>query len=125
MAINPMPDPEHAIGPRDRSPLPDDYEVAPGIVINDKVRRGRPRVVGTRITVAEIVDRLVHQRTPEEIIASWPLLTREDIEHAAHYAVALVTVIDWRTAARVYPDFLQGMAKAVRAAAGDFGDDEW
>ena len=127
MAINPKPNPEHAIGPRDRSPLPDDLEIAPGIVVNPAVRHGKPRFVGTRLTVAEVLTKLRAGQTWGEITYSWPLLTDEDIRRALTYAAALADAISVPVALRTYPAFTEVLRKALRDndPAPTADDEDW
>jgi uncharacterized protein (DUF433 family) len=58
-----------------------------GVIQSDpNVMMGKPVVVGTRITVESILDKLASGETPEQILAAHPHLTREAIAAALAYA---------------------------------------
>ena len=67
-----------------------DTTIAPGIAVNPARRRGRPTLVGTRITVEEVMSKLAADWSIEEILDPWPHLTREQILQAIAYATQLV-----------------------------------
>jgi uncharacterized protein (DUF433 family) len=48
--------------------------------------RGKPRIKGTRIPVSLILGYLAAQKTPDQIIAEFPDLTREHIGACLDYA---------------------------------------
>jgi uncharacterized protein (DUF433 family) len=50
------------------------------------VLRGKPRITGTRIPVSLILGYLAANKGPEEIIAEFPDLTREQIAACLDYA---------------------------------------
>ncbi len=56
------------------------------ISINPSVRFGKPCIVGTRITVGDILSWLSHEMTHEEIIQDFPELETADILAALAYA---------------------------------------
>lgn len=56
------------------------------IVHTPGVRFGKPRVEGTRITVADILGWLAGGMSEDAILADYPGLTREDIREALAYA---------------------------------------
>jgi uncharacterized protein (DUF433 family) len=56
------------------------------IVSTPDVLSGKPRVEGTRIPVALILGYLAAGKTPAEVIAEFPDLTREDIAACLDYA---------------------------------------
>jgi len=67
-----------------------DIAIAPGIVINPGRRRGKPTLVGTRITVEEVLSKLAADWSIDEILDAWPHLTREQVLQAIAYAEQLV-----------------------------------
>ena len=50
------------------------------------VLRGKPRIKGTRIPVSFILGYLAADKSPEQIIAEFPDLTREQIAACLDYA---------------------------------------
>jgi len=56
------------------------------IVIDPHVRFGRPVIIGTRISVYDILGWYASGMTMEEIIADFPELTKEHITAALAYA---------------------------------------
>ena len=52
------------------------------IISDPKVMFGKPVIAGTRITVEHILRCLAAGETPDEIVADYPPLTREDIKAA-------------------------------------------
>ena len=60
------------------------------IEINPAILTGKPIIRGTRISV-ELIMKLVAQRwTDEQILQEYPVLKKEDIQEALHYAEMLV-----------------------------------
>lgn len=59
------------------------------ISTNPKICHGRACIRGTRVMVSVILDNLAAGHTPEEIIHSYPSLTREGIEASIRYAADL------------------------------------
>ena len=57
-----------------------DQELLERITLNPKVMAGKPVIKGTRLTVEYILNLLAHGSTPEEILAEYEGLTREDIQ---------------------------------------------
>lgn len=51
--------------------------------------KGRACVKGTRIMVSTVLDNLAGGLSPEEIVRSYPPLTREDVQACISYAAAL------------------------------------
>jgi len=51
--------------------------------------KGRACVKGTRIMVSMVLDNLADGLAPEEIMRSYPPLTREDVQACIAYAAAL------------------------------------
>ena len=56
------------------------------IVSSPDVLGGKPRINGTRISVAMILGFLAAESTPDEIIEEYPGLTREQISACLDYA---------------------------------------
>jgi uncharacterized protein (DUF433 family) len=56
------------------------------VVSDPKVMMGKPVIVGTRITVELILEKLAAGETPEQILESHPRLTREAIQAALAFA---------------------------------------
>ena len=55
------------------------------IVCNDSVRGGKPVVQGTRIGVHDIVGLIVNGATPDDVVRSFPDLTRAQIYECLSY----------------------------------------
>lgn len=53
---------------------------------NPRVMGGKPCIRGLRVTVGMIVGQIGAGRTPEELLAEYPYLEREDILEALRYA---------------------------------------
>ena len=60
-------------------------EIAPRIIIDEKVLFGQPVIKGTRVPVDLIIAKLAGGMTYEEVMAEYDL-TREDILAALDYA---------------------------------------
>ena len=58
------------------------------ITITPGVRSGKPCIVGTRITVYDILEYLAGGMTEDEILEDFPSLTREHIRAALAFAAA-------------------------------------
>jgi uncharacterized protein (DUF433 family) len=58
------------------------------ITIVAGVRGGKPCILGTRITVYDIIEYLAGGMSEDQIIADFPLLAREDIRAALSFAAA-------------------------------------
>ena len=56
------------------------------IVSDPHIHMGKPVIVGTRITVELILEKLAAGETIEQLLAAHPRLTREDIQAALAYA---------------------------------------
>jgi uncharacterized protein (DUF433 family) len=50
---------------------------------------GKPAIKGTRIPVEMILEHLAFGRTIEQVLVSWPLLTRDDVLAALAYSNSL------------------------------------
>jgi uncharacterized protein (DUF433 family) len=59
------------------------------ITVNPLVCKGRACVRGTRIMASVVLDNLAAGLSPEEIMRSYPPLSREDIQACVAYAAAL------------------------------------
>ena len=60
-------------------------EIAPGIIVDEKVRFGKPVIKGTRVPVDLILGKLAGGMTYEQVMAEYDL-TKEDILAALLYA---------------------------------------
>lgn len=58
------------------------------ITITPGVRSGKPCIIGTRITVYDILEYLAGGMTEDEILADFPSLRREHIRAALAFAAA-------------------------------------
>jgi uncharacterized protein (DUF433 family) len=56
------------------------------ITFNPEVMGGKPCIRGLRVTVGTIVGLMASGHTPEDILAAYPYLEREDIYEALAYA---------------------------------------
>ena len=56
---------------------------------DERICHGQPCIVGTRIPVSVVLDNLAAGLTLDEISASYPSLTREDVQAAVAYAAEL------------------------------------
>ncbi len=56
------------------------------VVSDPRVMMGKPVIVGTRITVELILEKLAAGETPEQILESHPRLRREAIQAALAFA---------------------------------------
>ena len=56
------------------------------ITVDPLVCHGKACVKGTRVMVSVVLDNLAENLSADEILASYPSLTREDIEAAIGYA---------------------------------------
>ncbi len=61
------------------------------ISIDPAVHHGDPCIKGTRVSVSGIVGSIADGDTAEQILASYPQLTREDVQAALHYAAEAVS----------------------------------
>ena len=62
------------------------------ITVDPHVCHGRPCIRGTRIMVSVVLDNLAAGVPPEEILASYSALQREDIQTLLEYAAELARV---------------------------------
>jgi len=56
------------------------------ITINQEIRFGKPCIIGTRITVSDILQWLASGMTYEEIMQDYPLIKKEHIFAALNFA---------------------------------------
>ena len=56
------------------------------IAIDPKIRFGKPYLKNTRITVADVLDRMASGMSSEEILADFPELTLEQLTACLDYA---------------------------------------
>ena len=59
------------------------------ITIDPNVCHGKPCILGTRIWVSLIVDNLAAGATDDEILESYPSLTKDDVKAALAYAAEM------------------------------------
>lgn len=77
----------------------DTTELVARVVTDADVCGGMPRIRGTRLPIAVILDGLGEGLTPEQIVDHFPYLGIEDIRAAAVYAAELARERVWRIAA--------------------------
>lgn len=61
------------------------------IVSDHKIMLGKPVIKGTRITVELILNKLSAGESVNDIIASYPHITKEDVMAAIDYAAAVIS----------------------------------
>ena len=60
------------------------------ISVHPNICHGQPCFTGTRIMVYLVLELLEAGETPEQILASYPQLTKDHIQAALHYAAELI-----------------------------------
>lgn len=60
-------------------------EIAPRIVVDQKIRQGKPIIAGTRVSVDLVIERLASGITAEEVMQEYDL-SKEDVLAALAYA---------------------------------------
>ena len=75
-------------------------EAFPRITFDPSVMGGKACIRGLRVTAGTVVGLLAAGRSAEEILAAYPYLEREDIDHSLAYAA-------WRLEEREVPLSLQ------------------
>ena len=60
------------------------------IISNPKIMMGKPTIVGTRITVESILERLAAGESQEQILEANPRLSPEDIRAALAFAAQVL-----------------------------------
>lgn len=68
------------------------------IAIDAEVCAGRPRIRGTRIEIAILLDGLAEGLTPEQLIDHYPQLSKDDVRAALAYAAELSRETVYRVA---------------------------
>lgn len=56
------------------------------ITVDPEVRFGKPCIVGTRIAVSDILEKLAHGMTEDDILSEWDYLTPIQIRSCLAYA---------------------------------------
>ena len=74
-------------------------ELLSRVTVTPEVCAGKPRIRGTRIYIAIILDALAEGLTPEEIVDHYPSLEIDDIRAASAYAAELARENVWKVAA--------------------------
>ena len=59
------------------------------VTVNPEVCHGQACITGTRVMVSVVLDNLAASVPEDEVLASYPSLTREDIQAAIGYAAEL------------------------------------
>lgn len=59
------------------------------VTVNPEVCHGQACITGTRVMVSVVLDNLAARVPVDEVLASYPSLTREDIQAAIGYAAEL------------------------------------
>lgn len=65
-------------------------EIAPRISVDEKIRFGKPVIIGTRVPVDLIIGKLAGGMTYEEVMAEYEI-TREDILAVLDYAAKILS----------------------------------
>jgi uncharacterized protein (DUF433 family) len=60
------------------------------ITSNPEIMGGKPCIRGMRVTVGMIVEAIAVGRTPDQLLADFPYLEKEDIREALTFAARLV-----------------------------------
>ncbi len=62
------------------------------IAVSREVMHGKPRIIGTRVTVVQVLDLLASGKTPAEIISPdyYPDLTEADVRACIAYASQMI-----------------------------------
>jgi uncharacterized protein (DUF433 family) len=68
------------------------------IAIDADVCGGRPRIRGTRLEIAILLDGLAEGLTPEQLIDHYPQLSKDDVRAALAYAAELSRETVYRVA---------------------------
>lgn len=70
-------------------------ETAPGVVVDQGVRFGKPVIRGTRVPVHLVISKLAGGMKPEEVAEEYEI-TLEEIQAALSYAASVLAVTDTR-----------------------------
>jgi len=73
-------------------------EIAPGIVVDPKIRSGRPVIKGTRVPVDLVIAKLGGGMTTEQVMAEYGL-ARDDVLAALLYAAHVLSLEEVRVLA--------------------------
>ena len=65
-------------------------ELAPMIIADKHTLGGKPRVRGTRISVALVLEQMSYGRTIDDLLQNYPTLTRDGILACLAYALQAV-----------------------------------
>jgi uncharacterized protein (DUF433 family) len=71
-----------------------DIEWRKRITIDPTIHHGDPCIAGTRVPVSVIVGSIAAGDSTEQVLQSWPQLTREDVRAALMYAAEAVNRFD-------------------------------
>lgn len=74
-------------------PPPDAWRTR--ITIDPAIHHGDPCITGTRVTVSVIVGSIAAGDTVDQLLASYPQLTREDVQAALWFAAEAVNRFDY------------------------------
>lgn len=61
-------------------------EIFPRVTVDPNVCFGKPTIRGMRIRVSDVLSMMAGGMSPDEILADYPYLEREDIQAAIAYA---------------------------------------
>ncbi len=70
-------------------------EIAPGIVVDPKVKVGKPIIKGTRVPVELVIGKLAGGMTQEEVMAEYRL-SRDEVLAALRYAAHIISLEEVR-----------------------------
>ncbi len=70
-------------------------EIAPGIVVDPKVKVGKPVIKGTRVPVELVIGKLAGGMTQEEVMAEYRL-SRAEVLAALSYAAHIISLEEVR-----------------------------
>lgn len=65
-------------------------EIAPGIVIDPKIRFGKPVIKGTRVPVELVIAKLAGGMSPQDVAEEYEI-TVGDVQAALSYAASVLT----------------------------------
>lgn len=72
-----------------KSPEEEPQQLAPRIVSDPGILRGKPVIQGSRLSVEKILENLACGDTFDDLLDAYPFLTTEDIRAAIDYAARL------------------------------------
>jgi uncharacterized protein (DUF433 family) len=69
-----------------------DLHLSSRIAVSREVMHGKPRIIGTRVTVVQVLDLLAAGKTPAEITSDdyFPDLTTDDVRACIAYASQMI-----------------------------------